>query len=114
MIKKSTDRVTFHKSKPVLVFSGSQILVSLMCSVRGASQITRVRAQAISFACNGKQISAGEYFFRHLNDEIEIEREDYGSLKLKEYDELCQVERKYHTPQAMLKRKSNLNPVNGE
>lgn len=112
MIKKSTDRVSFYKSKPVLVFSGSHTLISLICSVRCASQLTGVRAQAISFACNGKQVSAGVYFFRHLYDEIDIEMLDYGTLKLKEYDDLCQVERKYHTPQAMLKRRSNLNPDN--
>ncbi len=105
MVKKSTDREAFYKSKPVLVFSGSHILISLVASVRCASLITGIRANSISFACNGKQISAGEYFFRHLNDDIEIEREDYGILTIQEYDSLCQVERKYHTPQAMQRKK---------
>lgn len=103
---KSTDRGAFLKSKPVLVFNGAHILISIFRSVRSTSEFSGVSAQSISFACNGKQVSAGNFFFRHLHPDVEIEPYDIGSLMLKDYDSLCRVKRPYHTARAMTRKKN--------
>jgi hypothetical protein len=41
---------------------------------------------------------------RHLSNEIEITFEDFGRLRLEEYDELCGIKRKLY-PNSKMRRK---------
>ncbi len=107
MNEKKKGRGAFHQSKPVLVFNGAHTLISIVSSVRGASQFSGIKGQAISYACNGKYKSAGNYFFRHLDDRVEMEIEDIGTLQLEEYDRLCSVERAYHSTREMARRRNH-------
>ena len=98
-------RSPFRKPKQVLVFNGAYKLVVMARSVRSASEFSKLNAQAISFACNGKYICAGCFYFRHIDPNIEVEIADLGSLTLQEYDKLCKVERRYFTVRDMARRK---------
>ena len=98
-------RSPFHQPKPVLIFNGVYILVGITRSIRSASEISGGNAQAISFACTGKYISAGSFYFRHIHPDIEIEISDLDTLKLQEYDKMCNVKRRYHSVREMARRK---------
>lgn len=99
-------RSPFHKPKQVLVFNGAYVLVSICRSIRSASELTGCTAQAISFACTGRHISAGTLYFRHLDANVEVSNAvDLGVLTLQEYDELCNVVRLYHSVKEMARRR---------
>lgn len=111
-------RSPFHQPKPVLIFNGAYILVGITRSIRSASEISGGNAQAISFACTGRYISAGSFYFRHIHPDIEIEITDLDTLKLQDYDKMCHVERRYHSVREMARRKKlnvrkrKNNPIN--
>ena len=69
-------RSPFHQPKPVLIFNGAYILVGITRSIRSASEISKTNAQAISFACTGRYISAGSFisdiFIRTLRLKLQI------------------------------------------
>lgn len=115
-------RSPFHQPKQVLIFNGAYVLVGITRSIRSASEISGGNAQAISFACTGKYISASNFYFRHVHPDIEIEMTDLDTLKLQDYDKMCNVERRYHSVREMArrrrvadeKRKNNLNTQEDE
>lgn len=78
----------FHKAKPVLVFNGDYTLIAIFRSIRAASDYSGMNPQAISFACTGRAISSGCFYFRHLSNELPISINDIGKLKLQDYDEM--------------------------
>lgn len=99
------NRSPFHQPKPVLIFNGAYILVGITRSIRSASEISGGNAQAISFACTGKYISANNFYFRHVHPDIEIEMADLDTLKLQDYDKMCNIERRYHSVREMARRR---------
>lgn len=88
-------------AKQVLVFNGAQVLIGIERSVRSTYELTNGNLQAISFACTGRLVSTGGFYFRHVHPSIEIEMSDIGTLKLQDYDKMCGVNRKYHTVREM-------------
>lgn len=98
-------RGPFHEPKQVLIFNGAYVLIAITRSIRSASEISGGNAQAISFACTGKNISAGAFYYRHVHPDIEIEMSDLDTLKIQDYDKMCNEERKYHSVRDMARRR---------
>lgn len=92
-----------RKSKQVLVFNKSQVLIAVIRSVRSTAEFSQLGLQSISFCCNGRFVSSGGYYFRFINDRILIETSDLDTLKLPDYDRMCGEERAYHTRKMMAK-----------
>lgn len=113
-------RSPFHKPKQVLVFNGAYVLISVFRSIRSAAEHSGTHAQAISLACNGDNVTSGKFYYRHIHPNIEIEFSDLDTLKLQDYDKMCNVNRKYFSTREMArkrkavteKRKSNPNNEN--
>lgn len=98
--------------KQVLVFNAAQVLIEITRSVRSAYELTGGNLQAISFACTGRFISTGGFYFRHVSPHVEIEMSDIGNLKLPDYDQLCGVTRKYHSVRKMAhNREARINKI---
>lgn len=99
----------FRESKAVLVFNGAQVLIGIMRSLNTVAEYSGGNLQSISYACTGLYISSGGYYYRGIDENIEIGIEDIGSLQLKEYDRLCgENYRKYRTVRDMAhKRKAH-------
>lgn len=83
----------WHEARPVLIFSKRKILVSIVSSVNEAAKLLKLRPGNISKVCNGSLISLGTYYFRYIDDEVEVDLSDIGILQLGDYDKLCGVER---------------------
>lgn len=97
------------KSKKVLVFNGAKVLIAVCRSLHSASLLSGGNTQAISFACTGKYISTGGFYYRHIHPDIEIELDDLDNLKLQDYDRMCNyTDRKYYTIKQMAKMRSNI------
>ena len=96
----------FNEPKPVLVFNASRILIAIVRSLHSAAQLSAGNPQAISFCCNGRYISTGGFYFRHVHQNVEIETTDLNNLKLEDYDELCgEMNRRYHLRKEMVKKR---------
>ncbi len=94
-------------AKQVLVFNGAKLLLGIVRSVRGAAELTGANLQAVSFACTGRIISSNGFYYRHVHPNVSIEMEDLGTLRLRDYDELCgDTTRKYHTVHKMARNKA--------
>lgn len=102
-------RSPFHKPKQVLVFNGAYVLISITRSIRSAAEVSGCNAQAVSFACIGKYISAGALYYRHLHPDVEVDMSDLGALKLQDYDKLCSAKKRYHSRNEISRRKKILN-----
>lgn len=98
-------RSKFNEPKVVLIFNGYKLLIAIAGSLHNASDLTGGNLQAISSNCTGKKMSSGGFYFRHLIDEIQIERADFGTLNIEDYDNMCGQIRSYHTPDAMMKKR---------
>ena len=86
-------RKTYHEARPVLVFDKGKILISLAPSLNIAAKMLALRPGNISKVCSGQLISLGGYYFRYIDDNVELEIADFGILPLEEYDKHCGVER---------------------
>jgi hypothetical protein len=95
----------FKEPKNVLVFNGARVLIAIVRSLHSASQLSGGNLQSISFCCTGKYVSTGGFYFRHLNPKIEVDMSDLDTLTVNEYDELCCVNRSYHTVKEMAKKR---------
>ncbi|GAB6013174.1 hypothetical protein [Viscerimonas tarda] len=94
----------YKDAKNVLIFNSSQVLVAIARSLRSAAELMNYcNLQAISFACTGKYVASGGYYFRHVQSDVEIRMEHLNTLNLQEYDRLCGEERKYYTKKQMLR-----------
>jgi hypothetical protein len=96
----------FKEPKNVLVFNGARALIAIVRSLHSASAFSGGNLQAISFCCTGKYISTGGFYFRHVHPEIEIETGDLDNLKLEDYDNMCGVDRRYHSVREMAKKRN--------
>lgn len=101
----------FSDPKQVLIFNGQRVLVAIARSALAASQLTGCKVQSVVRTCQGSYVSSGGWYFRYVPDDIDVTLEDLNTLKLQEYDELCEVEREYHSPQQMSR---NLQIARGE
>ena len=98
-------RSSFCSPKVLLVFDGTGVLSFVSRSIRSAAEYSDSNAQAISFACTGRYISAGAHYYRHLHPNVEIESSDLGSLTIQEYDNLCNEDRRYHPHNEMIRQR---------
>jgi hypothetical protein len=91
------------KNKPnkVLVFSAQKRFIAVFHSQLEAAKSFKANPISIHYACTGVSISCKGLYFRQLPDSVEIGWEDFGVLRLKEYDELCGVERKVYPTRRM-------------
>lgn len=96
---------SFKKPKQVLIFNGARTLIAVARSLNCVSYLSGANLQAISLACTGSYVSAYGLYFRHVNSDILLEFSDLDDLKLQQYDDLCGIERKYHSQQEMTRRK---------
>jgi hypothetical protein len=88
----------YTDAKNVLIFNISrQLLIAVVRSLNSAAKLTEGNLQAISFACTGKYIASGGYYFRYVHPDIEININSLNVLKLKEYDRMCGEKREYYT-----------------
>ena len=85
----------------ILVFTPLKRLIAIFHSVNSAAKAFGANVQSIHYACTGTCIAAKGYYFRHLQDNIEVTLDDLGTLRLEEYDALCGVERKIYRTKKM-------------
>lgn len=88
-------------AKSVLIFNRRKLLVFVASSVTETAKISGLKPGNISKVCNGHLMSNGMYYFRYIDDNIEIELSDIGTLKLEEYDKMCGVERQVYATTKM-------------
>lgn len=88
----------------VLIFNRAKVLIGICRSHRAAATMTLFSPNEISFACTGKKVMCGEYYFRQIDPNIQIEMDDLDRLKLEEYDAMCGVSRRYYTIKQIIKR----------
>ncbi len=98
-------RGNYRPAKTILMFNGAYTLVSIFRSARTIAELSGTNAQSISFACNGKYISAGAFYYRHMHPNVIVDLDDINKLKLQEYDGLCKEPRQYHSTREMARRR---------
>jgi hypothetical protein len=102
-----TRRSIFQTHKIVLAFNRQRVLVAMFKSLNSASQTMSIPAQSISHCCLGHHISCFGYYFRHYDiDQVEVTPHlDFGTLRLEEYDRMLDLERRYHAPRELNRRR---------
>lgn len=88
----------------VLVFNPLKRLIGSFHSLTATATAFKTSSSSIHQACVGPCISSCGLYFRFLAKDIEIEEDDFGKLKLEDYDQLCGVQREYY-PTATMSRK---------
>jgi hypothetical protein len=96
----------FAEPKKILIFNPSKMLIAIVRSLHSAAKLTGGNIQAISFACTGKYISSGCYYFRYIQPDIKVEIEDLNRLKLEEYDNRCGNVRCYYSTKELAQMRS--------
>ena len=94
----------FSEARRILVFNSAKRLVAICQSVNATAEMFGVTTQAIFYVCSGKSISCNRYYFRHLEDDIEVTLDDLGTLNVQTYDQLCGKERPVY-PNSKMSRK---------
>ena len=92
------------EAKQVLVFNSRKKLIMYATSVSEISKALKLRPGNISKACRGDLISYGNYYFRYIENDVEIEMSDFGTLSLSEYDSLCGIKRAIYPTQRMRRK----------
>lgn len=85
---------SYNLPQVILIFNIHQTLISITRSIQAASLLTTYTPQAISKASNGKMY--GDYYFRKIPSNIEIDVSDLGVLQLKEFDRISGIKIEYH------------------
>lgn len=88
----------------VLVFNPYKKLVAVFHSLTAAANSFGTTNSSIHQACVGPCISSCGHYFRFLNDDIELEWSDLGTLKLEDYDEMCGISRSYYPTSSMSRK----------
>nr|DAS68851.1 MAG TPA: hypothetical protein [Caudoviricetes sp.] len=86
---------------PILVFNPLKRLVGIFASKSAAAKILDTTPVNIMYACNGTSISCRQLYFRELASNIEVTFDDFHTLRLEEYDQMCGVTRKYYLTKNM-------------
>lgn len=97
----------FFDGKQVLVFNRARTLIAVFRSIRSAAMAIHCNPTGVSFACIGRAISSGGFYFRHLHPDVYVEIDDLDKLSLEEYDRLCNNNRQYHTIREMVRREES-------
>lgn len=92
---------TLPKARPVLIFNRRKKLTVIASSINEAAKYASRSPGNISKVCNGKHISDGNYYYRYIDDNVEIDFSDLGTLTLSDYDKLCGVDRKTYATECM-------------
>lgn len=90
-----------NKPCRILVFTPLKRLIAIFHSVNAAAKAVGANPQSVHYVCTGTCISTKGYYFRTLQDNIEVTLDDLGTLRLEEYDALCGVERKIYRTKKM-------------
>ena len=85
----------------MLIFNGARVLVAIVRSLHCAAELTHENKSAIHNCCTGKSVRSGAYYYRQLHPDVLLEMDDLDKLTLKEYDDLCGVNRKYISTRKM-------------
>ena len=85
----------------MLIFNGARVLVAIVRSLHSATELTHENKSAIHTCCTGKSVRSGAYYYRQLHPDILLEMDDLDKLTLKEYDDLCGINRKYISTRKM-------------
>ena len=88
----------------VLVFNPLKRLIAIFKSVSSVATTFHTSLSNIHSACTGKSISSCGLYFRFLDDRIEITFDDFGTLALEEYDQMCGVTRVYYKTKDMTRK----------
>ena len=94
-------RSKFRRPCKVLIFNGARVLVAIVRSLHCAAELTHENKSAIHNCCTGKSVRSGAYYYRQQHPDILLEMDDLDKLTLKEYDDLCGIERKYISTRRM-------------
>ena len=76
-------------------------VVAIVRSLHCAAELTHENKSAIHNCCTGKSVRSGAYYYRQLHPDILLDMDDLDNLTLKEYDDLCDVKRKYISTRKM-------------
>jgi|GEM_PF-2987747 len=98
------------KGRIVLVFNNMQRFIGLYHSMFAAAKALGTAPASIRAACTGESISCKGLYFRVLEDDIQIGREDLGVLTLPEYDDLCEVDRRIYPDRRMSRQGLKYKP----
>lgn len=83
------------EARRILVFNPLKKFIAVFSSQLQAARILGVRTPTIKAACDGNAISTCNLYLRWWDPKIEIDvAEELGTLTLKEYDQLCGVQRR--------------------
>lgn len=85
----------------VLMFNARHTLVALFSSQSEAAKATGISSQAVHFACSGRNISSGGYYFRNYNPAFVIDHTDFGVMTVEKYDEACGYTRRLYSNTTM-------------
>ena len=88
----------------ILIFNPTKRLVAIAQSTWAAGRMFKTNQQRVKDVCIGKQISTCGFYFRYLDDSVEVTLQDLGTLSLKEYDELCGVDRPIYATNKMSRK----------
>lgn len=98
-----------NNAKRVLVFNPYKKLINISQSAFAIAKANNWDVAGIRSACNGKTVSYKKLYFRYLDDSVEVGLCDLGVLDLKEYDALCEVERKVYPTPTMTRKDMEYN-----
>ena len=94
-------RSKFRRPCKVLIFNGAWVLVAIVRSLHCVAELTHENKSAIHNCCTGKSVRSGIYYYRQLHPDILLDMDDLDKLTLKEYNDLCGVNRKYISTRKM-------------
>lgn len=98
----------FPTTRRVLIFNKNRMLTLIAASVNEAARFSNIPATHISRVCRGLIITSNQYYFRYINNDIEMELSDIGTLTLEEYDKLCGEKRKMYSTSSMKRNKTKI------
>lgn len=82
-------------TRRILVFSPLKKFIAVFASQLQAARVLGVRTPTVKAACNGEAISTCNLYLRWWDPKIEIDvDQELGELTLREYDQLCGVQRR--------------------
>lgn len=83
------------------MFNPLKRLVGIFASKSAAAKALGTSTVNIMYACDGTSISCRQLYFRELASNIELTFEDFHTLRLEEYDQLCGITRRYYITKDM-------------
>lgn len=113
MKRKGKSNSSFRHPKQVLVFGHTRILVAIFKSMQSCAEIIGTSVKTVSRACKGEYAAAAGFYFRRLHPDIEVETADLDTLRLEEYDALCNEVRRYLPPQQVKTQREKFEQAYG-